>query len=66
MVDNSNVFKAAIKGVFVGFFAAFLFALFATEFHAMGATYPFLTSVPAMGLFGFILGFGLETYPALM
>jgi inner membrane protein involved in colicin E2 resistance len=65
-VNNHPLFRALLKGVFVGFALAFVFVLLAALFTALGSTFAFLTSTPYMALFGFFIGVGLEVYPALL
>jgi hypothetical protein len=64
--NNHPLFKALVKGVFVGFILAFVFAIMASLFVSLGSTYAFLTSTPDMALFGFFIGVGLEVYPELV
>jgi hypothetical protein len=65
-VNNHPLFKAVLKGIFVGFVLFFIFAIMATLFASFGSTYAFLTSIPDMGLLGFFIGVGIEVYPALL
>ena len=66
MADNRNLFIGLIKGVLVGFAIALLFVIASALLSTMGVSNAFLTNIGAMGLFGFFLGLGLETYPFLI
>ena len=69
--DNRNLFKALLKGIFVGFILFFVFVLMAFLFAALGASSSslagaFLSSPIDMGILGFFIGIGLETYKELV
>jgi len=63
--NHHNVFRAIIKGVFFGFIIALLFIIASALLAGMGLTNTFLTNEAYMGLLGFFVGLGMETYPTL-
>ena len=72
--DNRNLFRALLRGIFVGFILFFVFVLMAFLFGALvpvssSSSVPavgFLTSPLDMGILGFFIGVGLETYRELV
>jgi len=73
--DNRNLFKAFLKGIFVGFILFFIFVLIAFLFGSLipassssipPAAAQFLSSPLDMGILGFFIGIGLETYRELV